>query len=51
MPDENSEIDLWLENEAGPAYDAIKADPTRGITIVEVRTSLAAELKKANAER
>lgn len=44
-------IDLWLENEAGPAYDAIKADPTRAITVGEVRESLALELKKANPER
>jgi len=40
-------VDNWLREEVGPAYDALKADPTRAVTVAEVRARLATEHKKA----
>lgn len=37
----------WLMQEVGPAYDALKADPARAVTVKQVRAMLAAEHKKA----
>lgn len=39
-------VHAWLVDEVAPAYDAIKADPTRGIAPRDVRATLAAEHKK-----
>ena len=36
----------WLHDQVGPAYDALKADPSRGITPEGVRAYLAAEHAK-----
>ncbi len=43
-------VDHWLLQEVGPAYDALKADPARAITIDQMRATLAAEHKKATAK-
>ena len=43
-------VDNWLREEVGPAYDALKADPTRAVTVAEVRARLAAEHKKATTK-
>lgn len=43
-------MDNWLLQEAGPAYDALKADPTRVVTAKQMRATLAAEHKKATAK-
>ncbi|AXI83702.1 type II toxin-antitoxin system ParD family antitoxin [Xylella taiwanensis] len=40
-------VEAWLHNQAGAAYDALKADPARAITPDQVRTRLAAEHTKA----
>ena len=40
-------MENWLLQEVGPAYDALKADPTRAVTIDQVRVRLAAQQKKA----
>ncbi|NMF88166.1 ribbon-helix-helix domain-containing protein [Aromatoleum petrolei] len=40
-------VEAWLHNEVGPAYDALKADPTRAVTADQVRARLAAEHAKA----
>jgi len=40
----------WLRQEVGPAYDALKADPTRAVTVNQVRTRLASVHKKATAK-
>lgn len=40
-------VDNWLMQEVGPAYDALKANPTRAVTVDQLRASLAAEHKKA----
>ena len=39
-------IESWLHNQVGPAYDALKEDPTRGISVNDVRARLAAEHSK-----
>lgn len=36
-------IERWLMNTIGPAYDALKADPTRAITTDQIRARLATE--------
>ena len=36
----------WLYNQVGPAYDALKADPSRAVTADQVRARLAAEHSK-----
>lgn len=40
-------VDNWLTQEVGPAYDALKADPTRAVSVDQLRAALAAEHKKA----
>lgn len=39
-------VENWLHNQIGPAYDALKADPSRAVTADQVRTRLAAEHAK-----
>ncbi len=39
-------IEAWLRNEVAPAYDAILADPKRGLAAGDVRAALAAEHKR-----
>ena len=43
-------MDSWLHHIVGPAYDALKADPARAVTVDQVRTTLAAEHKKATTK-
>ena len=43
-------VESWLHEQVGPAYDALKADPARAVTIDDVRASLAAEHKAALAK-
>jgi antitoxin ParD1/3/4 len=38
-------IDSWLIGQVAPAYDAIKSDPSRALSIEKVRSSLAAARK------
>jgi hypothetical protein len=35
-------VELWLHEKAGPAYDELKADPSRTVSIDDVRAKLAA---------
>ncbi len=35
-------LDTWLWEQVAPAYDAMKADPTRGVSVEKIRASLAA---------
>jgi putative addiction module CopG family antidote len=44
-------MESWLLQEVGPAYDALKADPTRAVAVDKVRAKLAAEHKKAAAKK
>lgn len=39
-------VEKWLVQQVGPAYDALKADPSRALTADEVRARLAAEHAK-----
>jgi antitoxin ParD1/3/4 len=39
-------VESWLHNQVGPAYDALKADPSRVTTPDQVRARLNAEYMK-----
>ena len=38
-------VESWLRDQVGPAYDALKAEPSRGRTVDQVRATLAAKRK------
>ena len=38
-------VESWLQGQVGPAYDALKADPSRAVSLDQVRARLAAEHK------
>ncbi len=40
----------WLKNQVGPAFDALKADPSSGVSIGQVRARLADEHKLASSK-
>lgn len=40
-------VEAWLHSQVGPAYDALKANPSRAVTADQVRARLAAEHAKA----
>ena len=40
-------VDNWLQQQVGPAYDALKADPSRAVTVDQVRARLASKQAKA----
>jgi antitoxin ParD1/3/4 len=44
-------MEHWVREQVGPAYDALKAEPTRAVTGTQVRARLAAEHKKTRAKR
>ena len=39
-------IDNWLHQQVGPAYDALKAEPSLALSVDQVRAGLAAEHTK-----
>lgn len=39
-------VESWLHTQVGPAYDALKAEPSRAITVAQVRERLASEHAK-----
>ena len=43
-------MENWLQNQVGPAFDALKADPSRAVTTDQVRKKLAAEHKTTIAK-
>ena len=43
-------MENWLQNQVGPAYDALQADPTRAVTTGQLRKRLAAEHSKATVK-
>ena len=43
-------VDRWLRDQVGPAYDALKTDPSRGVTAKQVRERLTAEHKKVTSK-
>lgn len=40
-------VEDWLHTQVGPAFDALKADPSRAVTADQVRARLAVEHAKA----
>lgn len=42
LDDREQSLEHWLRTEVAAAYDAMKADPSRGLSLDEVRASLAA---------
>lgn len=44
-------MEQWVRDQVGPAYDALKADPTRAVSGTQVRARLAAEHKKTRTKR
>jgi putative addiction module CopG family antidote len=40
-------VESWLHDQVAPAFDALKADPSRGVPIDQVKTSLESEHAKA----
>lgn len=44
-------VDHWLREQVGPAFDAIKADPTRAVSASQIRARLAVEHKIATTKR
>ena len=44
-------LETWLRQDATPAYDAIRADPTRGRSPTEIARTRAAEHERATGRR
>ena len=44
-------VESLLRDQVGPAYDALKVDPSRAITVTQMRARLAAEHKTAVAKK
>lgn len=44
-------VEDWLQKQVVPAYDAIKADPSRGLSAGQVRATLTAERRKVAAKK
>lgn len=40
-------VETWLREQVAPAFDAIKANPSRGVSVDAVRARLSAEHKAA----
>lgn len=44
-------VEGWLREQVAPAYDALKTDPSRAVSVDNVRTRLSAEHEKATSKR
>ena len=44
-------VETWLREQVAPAYDALKAAPSRVVSVDQARATLAMEHKKAAAKR
>lgn len=42
-------VENWLREQVAPAYDALKADPTRAVSVDSVRARLAQEFNAATS--
>jgi antitoxin ParD1/3/4 len=47
----NRAVESWLHEQVGPAYDALKANPSRAVSTADVRAMLAAEHEAATARK
>lgn len=43
-------VENWLRQQVEPAYDALKANPARAVTVDQVRARLVAEHRKASTK-
>lgn len=43
-------MEQWLQTQVGPAHDALKADPSRAVSIARVRKRLAAAHRLATSK-
>jgi putative addiction module CopG family antidote len=44
-------VERWLREKVGPAYDALKADPSRAVTAAQVRARLAMEHRRNRSRK
>jgi antitoxin ParD1/3/4 len=44
-------VENWLLEQVVPAYDALKADPSRAVSVEQVRARLASEHKAATTKK
>jgi antitoxin ParD1/3/4 len=44
-------VENWLLEQVVPAYDALKADPSRAVSVKQVRARLASEHKAATTKK
>ena len=44
-------VENWLLEQVVPAYDALKADPARAVSVEQVRARLASEHEAATAKK
>jgi antitoxin ParD1/3/4 len=44
-------VEKWLVQQVRPAYDALKADASRAVTVAQMRARLKAEHKKKTAKK
>jgi putative addiction module CopG family antidote len=40
-------VERWLHDQVGPAYDALKANPSRAISVEQLRSALASEYEQS----
>lgn len=40
-------VEGWLHDQVGPAYDALKAEPSRAVTAEQLRARIAEEVAKS----
>jgi antitoxin ParD1/3/4 len=44
-------VERWLRDQVAPAYDALKADPSRAVSAAQVRARIAAEHKRSRTKK
>ena len=44
-------VERWLRDQVAPAYDALKADPSRAVSAAQVRARLAVEHKRSRSKK
>ncbi|MEE3504503.1 type II toxin-antitoxin system ParD family antitoxin [Acidiphilium acidophilum] len=44
-------VESWLRDQVAPAYDALKSDPSRAVSVEDVRAELVAEHAKTTRRR
>jgi putative addiction module CopG family antidote len=44
-------VEAWLREQVAPAYDALKADPSRAVSVDDIRARLSAEHERATSRR